>query len=555
MYIKKFLAILLIGCLMLFSSACKTLEEKEETKPENKVMNISTKDIAGSSEKSTKQKFGDAFISLQKGIDKNGNLTSKLMLSGGDFKEKVLWQSSEGEGLEPTISYDGEQVYFAAVDGEKGTLYKADAKTGQCNLITEVKGLDSLSGYYDDKLYYAVRSEGKPGNKDVFYFDCSAQSTECFREDFQIEGQSGKYLLGFYMDENDEENFISVDLNSDEENPIPPCNQAVISGDQIYFVQEGEDGDSINVCDMDGQNAEELIEFEDGDVQTLGEDTAEIVFSDGTIKEYDYEQQEVTEIQDEFEQQEADYTLYQPLLQQTAQTYSDSSSCGYTLYDLDGDGTKELLLLEGTCEADLQWKVFTLIDDESAYVGSFSGFHSALYAGESGCVYNVSGHMGVYSVWEIKVRGGAVIETFIYEEEIDSETASVTEDRFTQNLLDIVEIDDYRLLNPEENQVELLGTWENLETTCMADVISLTFEDESQVTCFFSREVLYGTYSIEDNKIRILLTGGESYSNVDGEWSDIENRTMEIEGILEEGTLAVIIHDAADWEATLTKIE
>ncbi len=153
--------------------------------------------------------------------------------------------------------------------------------------------------------------------------------------------------------------------------------------------------------------------------------------------------QKLTEKEIEDEEVKIDYGLYLPVLQQHSEKYTDEIGTGYyTLHDLNGDGIRELFLLEGTCEADYIWKVFTIMDEETDCIGSFSGFHSVLYAGEDGVLYNVSCQMDTYNVWEIKLLEGTIIESLIWKEEKDVDNPSCEIERFKQNPLYIARIDD-----------------------------------------------------------------------------------------------------------------
>lgn len=79
----------------------------------------------------------------------------------------------------------------------------------------------------------------------------------------------------------------------------------------------------------------------------------------------------------------------------------NGGSCSYAMYDLNKDGTEELIVLSGTCEADYQYLFYTIRDDGSVfYLGSVPGGHSCLYESENG-IYVVAGQMGWEDITEV----------------------------------------------------------------------------------------------------------------------------------------------------------
>ena len=45
----------------------------------------------------------------------------------------------------------------------------------------------------------------------------------------------------------------------------------------------------------------------------------------------------------------------------------------YFLYDIDKDGVKELLLLNGTCEEDYVYKIYTIGNGSARYIDEVNG--------------------------------------------------------------------------------------------------------------------------------------------------------------------------------------
>lgn len=101
------------------------------------------------------------------------------------------------------------------------------------------------------------------------------------------------------------------------------------------------------------------------------------------------------------------YGIYGDVIFDTALAYG--SDCEYALYDMDHDGTEELIISWGTCNADWANTVYT-VDDSGVLVevGTFYGA-VALYAAENGNgIYSVYGHMDYQQVEWITKNGDAL---------------------------------------------------------------------------------------------------------------------------------------------------
>ena len=119
--------------------------------------------------------------------------------------------------------------------------------------------------------------------------------------------------------------------------------------------------------------------------------------------------------------EEIDYeALYGPLVQEANQTYGNYNL--YFKYDIDKDGVDELLLQEGTCEADYMYHVYTIQNKKSVSLGSISGSHSMFYADEEGgkysYIYQVMGHMGYEHLSKVEIKDGKVQTTQLSDREL-----------------------------------------------------------------------------------------------------------------------------------------
>lgn len=98
----------------------------------------------------------------------------------------------------------------------------------------------------------------------------------------------------------------------------------------------------------------------------------------------------------------------------------NSGFCNYSLYDLNQDGRKEMLVCTGSCEADALTTVYTV--DEIGAVSSVGSFYGNLmyYVAEDGNgLYGVYGHMGVETVYSITMSGGNVSCVELWSKEVE----------------------------------------------------------------------------------------------------------------------------------------
>ena len=102
------------------------------------------------------------------------------------------------------------------------------------------------------------------------------------------------------------------------------------------------------------------------------------------------------------------------------QGYIVGSELSYLLYDIDKDGTPELLIKFGTCEADYQGLLYSFRDGQAVQIGEELGLgHSSIYSdpGENGIIL-MWGHMGYASAERISLADGFASE-LLYEDNLN----------------------------------------------------------------------------------------------------------------------------------------
>lgn len=99
---------------------------------------------------------------------------------------------------------------------------------------------------------------------------------------------------------------------------------------------------------------------------------------------------------------------------------TDSTYSWHVNFDMDKDGIQELIVCEGTCEADYVCKVYTISENNAIEIGEFDGADIALYAPEDGSagIISVYGHMGYEVVSTICKNGNAISSEINFEQEV-----------------------------------------------------------------------------------------------------------------------------------------
>ena len=104
--------------------------------------------------------------------------------------------------------------------------------------------------------------------------------------------------------------------------------------------------------------------------------------------------------------------IYGPILQNTAAEFREYNR--YYCYDIDKDGVKELLVQEGTCEADYQYQAYTIHGQKSVYLGVIGGGHSGFLKDENGgrdkYIQRLEVHMGYEMRTRIRITNGRIEE-------------------------------------------------------------------------------------------------------------------------------------------------
>lgn len=104
--------------------------------------------------------------------------------------------------------------------------------------------------------------------------------------------------------------------------------------------------------------------------------------------------------------------VYAPILQMVNDMYGQWNY--YSIYDIDKDGVKELLVLEGTCTADYVYKIYTIENMKSKYLGQVPGANSTFCEDENGgtekYIIRSAEHMDYVGEFYVSIENGKVVE-------------------------------------------------------------------------------------------------------------------------------------------------
>lgn len=108
--------------------------------------------------------------------------------------------------------------------------------------------------------------------------------------------------------------------------------------------------------------------------------------------------------------------LYESELNQALRSASDPSLCRYYVYDINGDGTPELIEGLGTCRADYTFHVYTTKNGSLLKVGELAGDQLGVF-GEQNTIFGYYAQMGYETILVYSMANDSITETARYEKE------------------------------------------------------------------------------------------------------------------------------------------
>lgn len=96
----------------------------------------------------------------------------------------------------------------------------------------------------------------------------------------------------------------------------------------------------------------------------------------------------------------------------------DDAVCYYSLFDMTGDSTKELIVTHGDCEQGKMHDIYTYKNGKSKKIGSIWAWHSSLGYKKKKVLLNYQGQDGA-TIHSVKVKNGKIVEKKVFHYSID----------------------------------------------------------------------------------------------------------------------------------------
>lgn len=368
------------------------------------------------------------YIRLDSLHSEQGVMTWRIMDFDHDEENELLVLMLKNDEIDSRYSWNEEVKHNVVY------LQMYESNNGEIVLADEYKGLSAVLGAGDieDDGVFLHEHENNiyicGSNKATTYLYADGTTLKSFILTYENEKfveKAGK------LEEISASDFSGVKQTSEYKNMIKLLNEIGLEEDAKMIAETEQ-----MVFDFDDKQDEMLVRIQG---ENVGCDEEALYYSEilpngkldimGVVKltiAYSFEEDD-----SEQEEQEKEIDLtdlynseYGPLIDEASakldnQTITLST---YYCYDIDKDGIKELLLPEGTCVADYRYNIYTLENNKSKFLGEVPG-NVVLYSDENGgtekYIIGVEGHMGVQSIYHIKIEEGQVVCEKISTEELD----------------------------------------------------------------------------------------------------------------------------------------
>ena len=348
--------------------------------------------------------------------------------------ETLSWNEEEEDYDDPAAvtSYEGtstdiyvqdKKIYYsqASESGDEmmEDLCQYDVESGDTkSLSKDIPSVHSIMGSDKYIYYYAGAEESK-----TYSYNLDTGETETVSDE-ALNNVCGTSL---YLSTNDDSQ-TEVELYCQNEDDSNKDTLTTIENDGQYSVdvvgdkllicmdRTAEETQTMYLADLDGNNMKEINQIEkktdstaastESTTATTEEASAENSSSGSGMK-----------------------AAYQKILDDTYAKYKDDGGkyLEYHVYDVDQDGTKELIVRNGTCEADYTWHLYTYSGGSASLIDTFNGGHTSLYVCNSGGFYCMQAHMGNEAVYKYTLSNGTLSSQKTYEANFEQDESKYME--------------------------------------------------------------------------------------------------------------------------------
>lgn len=366
------------------------------------------------------------YIRLDSLHSEQGVMTWRIMDFDHDEENELLVLMLKNDEIDPRYSWNEEVkhnvVYLQMYENNNGEIVLADEYKG----LSDVLGAGDIE---DDGVFLHEHENNIyicGSNKATTYLYADGTTLKSFILTYENE----KFLeKAGELEEISASDFSGVKQTSEYKNMIKLLNEIGLEEDakmiaeteqMVFDFDDKQDGMLVRI---QGENVgcdEEALYYSgtlpNGKLDIMGVSKLTIKYF---FEENDSEQEEQTDLTDLYNSE------YGPLIDEASEKLDNQTITlsTYYCYDIDKDGIKELLLPEGTCEADYRYNVYTLKNNKRKFLGNVSGFQTAFYADENGGTENyiikTECSMGYQTLYHVKIEDEQVICEKIFSEEVD----------------------------------------------------------------------------------------------------------------------------------------
>lgn len=317
------------------------------------------------------------------------------------------------EGTSTGIYVQNKKIYYsqASESGDEmlEDLCQYDMESKDTKSLSKgIPSVHSIMGNDKYIYYYAGAEESK-----TYAYNLDTEETETVADE-ALNNVCGTSL---YLSANDDSQ-TEVKLYCQNEDDSKKDTLTTIENDGQYSVDvvgdkmlicidhASEESQSVYLADLDGNNMKEINQIEKK-TDSAGAATA----TESTT--------ETTEAADTESSSSGSgmKAAYQKVLDDTYSKYKNQGGkyLEYHVYDADQDGAEELIVRNGTCEADYMWKIYTYDGGRAVLLDTFAGGHTSLYVCSSGGFYCMQAHMGNEAVYKYTLSNGNLSSQKTYE--------------------------------------------------------------------------------------------------------------------------------------------
>lgn len=329
----------------------------------------------------------------------------------GDFSDSKAKIEECNEAIEIEKNqgiYDTAKNFMSSQDYGKaiynfeklGDYSDSKAKIEECNKLVE-ETYNDAEKLFKDKKY----SEAKALYKNISYYnDSKDKANQCDEEIKQLEYDEALKLMNNGEYEKAKNVFNHLGNFKDSKEKVFECEEKLIESkkDKAFEGKIIIDDGYLNVRAMPDLNSDVIGKLNKNDIVTVSDYDGEWAYiTKGNISGYVYG-----------EYLQCAFIDYIDIMANVYYEFGEYNTV--SLYDIDKDGTTDMIIELGYGEADARYEFYTATDYYSVFCGQLSASHAWLLEDDDGTLLIQRAHMGGEGVSSIEKNGYNIIETELY---------------------------------------------------------------------------------------------------------------------------------------------